>query len=262
MANLPATATPDEVTAQLERDGYVIVEGVLTAGEVAEKKADLHRILETTRTGRNDFEGFATQRIYALFTKTRVFDGPATHPLVLGVLDKVLGSYQLSAPQAIQIGPGESAQDLHRDDGVYPVARPRPELVVNTMWALDDFTEANGATHVVPGSHRWTGDRRPGPDDPVLRAVMPAGAVMFFAGSVFHGGGANTTNRPRLGVILEYVAGWLRQQENQYLAVPPETVLSLPQRLQELLGYSIHGNLLGNVDGRHPIKALTDRASQ
>jgi ectoine hydroxylase-related dioxygenase (phytanoyl-CoA dioxygenase family) len=232
MPNLAATASVEEVTAQLERDGYAIVERLLNTDEVAEKKADLHRILETTRTGRNDFEGFATRRIYALFAKTRAFDGPATHPLVLGVLDNVLGSYQLSAPQAIQIGPGETAQNLHRDDGVYPVARPRPELVVNTIWAFDDFTGPNGATHVVPGSHKWVGDRRPGPDDRVLQAVMPAGSLMFFVGSVFHGGGANTTDKPRLGVILEYVAGWLRQQENQYLAVPPEIVLSLPQRLQ------------------------------
>jgi ectoine hydroxylase-related dioxygenase (phytanoyl-CoA dioxygenase family) len=255
MANLDLRATVADVSAQLERDGYVIVERVLTADEVAEKKADLHRILEATKTGRNDFEGFATQRIYALYAKTRAFDAPATHPLVLGVLDNVLGSYQLSAPQAIQIGPGETAQNLHRDDGVYPVARPRPELVVNTMWALDDFTEPNGATHVIPGSHKWV-DRTPAPGDNVVQAVMPAGSLMFFVGSVFHGGGANTTNRPRLGVILEYVASWLRQQENQYLAVPPEIVLSLPQRLQELLGYNIHGNLLGNVDGRHPIKAI------
>jgi ectoine hydroxylase-related dioxygenase (phytanoyl-CoA dioxygenase family) len=123
------------------------------------------------------------------------------------------------------------------------------------MWALDDFTEPNGATHVIPGSHKWV-DRTPAPGDDVVQAVMPAASLMFFVGSVFHGGGANTTNRPRLGVILEYVASWLRQQENQYLAVPPEIVLSLRQRLQELLGYNIHGNLLGNVDGRHPIKAI------
>ncbi|MEO6042888.1 MAG: phytanoyl-CoA dioxygenase family protein [Tepidiformaceae bacterium] len=173
------------------------------------------------------------------------------------MLERLLGSFQLSAPQAIQIGPGETAQPLHRDDGVYPIARPHRELIVNTMWALDDFTEANGATHVVAGSHRWQ-DERPEEGTPTLRAVMPAGSLMFFVGDVFHGGGANTTDRPRLGVILEYVAGWLRQQENQYLAVPKETVRQLPQRLQELLGYNVHGNLVGNVDGRHPLKSLAE----
>jgi ectoine hydroxylase-related dioxygenase (phytanoyl-CoA dioxygenase family) len=250
-----ATTSVEEVTGALERDGYAVVEGMLSPQEVRVARDDVLRLLQTTPTGRNDFEGFSTRRVYALFAKTRVFDGPATHPLVLGVLDNVLESYQLSAPQAIQIGPGETAQSLHRDDGVYPIARPHPELVVNTMWALDDFTEANGATHVVPGSHKWV-DQRPDASTPSLRAVMPAGSVMFFLGSVYHGGGANMTDRPRLGVILEYVAGWLRQQENQYLAVPREVARALPQRLQELLGYNIHGNLVGNVDGRHPLKVL------
>lgn len=257
MLNVTGLPSVDEVTAALDRDGYAIVEGVLHADEVQARKAELHRLLNVTRRGRNDFEGFETQRIYALFAKTRAFDDAATHPLVIGVLDRVLGSYQLSAPQAIQIGPGETAQNLHRDDGVYPIARPHQELVVNTMWAVDDFTEANGATHVVPGSHRWV-ERVPSAGEPERRAEMPAGSVMFFVGSVFHGGGANTTDSPRLGVILEYVASWLRQQENQYLAVPRETARELPTRLQELLGYNIHGNLIGNVDGRHPSKSLLD----
>jgi ectoine hydroxylase-related dioxygenase (phytanoyl-CoA dioxygenase family) len=250
-----ATTSVAEVTEALEQDGYAVVEGVLGPAELRSARDDVLRLLQTTPTGRNDFEGFSTRRVYALFAKTRVFDGPATHPLVLGVLDNVLKSYQLSAPQAIQIGPGETAQALHRDDGVYPIARPHAELVVNTMWALDDFTEANGATHVVPGSHKWV-EQRPDASTASLRAVMPAGSVMFFLGSVYHGGGANTTDRPRLGVILEYVVGWLRQQENQYLAVPREVARTLPQRLQELLGYNVHGNLVGNVDGRHPLKVL------
>lgn len=257
MVVLGPDSNVDDVSAVLERDGFAIVQGALSAGEVKAKRDEVLRVLALTPRGRNNFEGFETQRVYALFAKTRAFDGPATHPLVLGVLERVLGSFQLSAPQAIQIGPGETAQPLHRDDGVYPIARPHRELIVNTMWALDDFTEANGATHVVPGSHRWQ-DERPDEKTQTLRAVMPAGSLMFFVGDVFHGGGANTTDRPRLGVILEYVAGWLRQQENQYLAVPKETVRQLPQRLQELLGYNVHGNLVGNVDGRHPLKSLAE----
>ncbi len=257
MAVLGPDSSVDEVTAVLERDGYAIVQGALSPDEVKATRDEIRRVLALTPRGRNNFEGFETQRVYALFAKTRVFDGPAMHPLVLGVLDRVLGSFQLSAPQAIQIGPGETAQPLHRDDGVYPIARPHHELIVNTMWALDDFTEANGATHVVAGSHRWQ-DERPDDTTPTRRAVMPAGSLMFFVGDVFHGGGANTTDRPRLGVILEYVASWLRQQENQYLAVPKATVRELPQRLQELLGYNVHGNLVGNVDGRHPLKSLVE----
>lgn len=258
LASLPREASIDDVVATLDREGYAVIEGFLSPADVAAKKADLHRILKSTPTGRNDFEGFKTQRIYALFAKTRVFDGQATDPLVLGVIERVLGpAPQLSAPVAISIGTGETAQNLHRDDGVYPIPVPHPPFVVNTMWALDDFTEANGATHVVPGSHTWV-DRRPGPDEPAVRAVMPAGSLMFFVGTVFHGGGANTTDRPRLGVILEYCAGWLRPQENHILGVPKEIVAGLNPQLQSLLGYNIHGNLLGNVDGRHPLKYLRD----
>jgi len=257
MVSLTAATSVDEVMATLERDGYAIVERFLSPEETRAKRAELTRILESTPTGRNDFEGFSTRRIYALFAKTRAFDEPAIHPLVLGVMDRVLGSYHLSAPVGIEISPGETAQRLHRDDGIYPIPPPHPEFVVNTMWALDDFTEANGATHVVPGSHTWV-DKRPDEHTPAVRAVMPAGSVMFFLGSVFHGGGANLTDRPRLGVILEYAAGWLRQQETHLLAVPKETVRTLPRRLQELLGYNIAPPFIGYVDGRHPLKYLED----
>jgi ectoine hydroxylase-related dioxygenase (phytanoyl-CoA dioxygenase family) len=255
MVGLSATAEADEVVATLNADGFAIIEGILSAEETRAKRDELTRILESTPTGRNNFEGFSTRRIYALFAKTRAFDEPAVHPLVLGVLDRVLVNYQLSAPVGIEIGPGEKAQSLHRDDGIYPIRLPHDELVVNTMWALDHFTEANGATHVVPGSHRWI-DQRPDADSSIARAVMPAGSVMFFLGSVFHGGGANTTDRPRLGVILEYVVGWLRQQENHVIAVPKSTMRTLPQRLQELLGYNIAPPFIGYVDGRHPLKYL------
>ena len=123
------------------------------------------------------------------------------------------------------------------------------------MWARDDFTEARGATRVVTGSRRWA-DERPDAATPTVVAEMPAGSVMFFLGTLYHGGGANRTDRPRLGTILEYLVGWLRQQENHILAVPQETARKLPQRLQELLGYNIHPPFMGYVDGRHPRRLL------
>lgn len=256
MTMLTTKATADEVAAQLDKDGYAIVERLLDAEKTAAIKNGLREVLDATPTGRNDFEGFSTRRIYALFAKTRAFDELAIHPLALGVLDRVLGpSYQLSAPVGIEIGPGESAQNLHTDDGIYPVKRPHQELVLNIMWALDDFTEANGATHVVPGSHRWV-DERPDENTETVRAVMPAGSCMFFVGSVFHGGGANNTDKPRFGTIIEYCSGWLRPQENHILAVPQAVVKTLPERLQELLGYNIYPPFVGNVDGRHPRKVL------
>ena len=256
MNRLRADATADDVAAALDRDGYAIVENLLPPEDAAAIRAELTKILDTTPEGRNAFEGFSTRRVYAIFAKTRAFDKLAIHPLVLGVLDRVLGeSYQLSAPTGIEIGPGEKAQVLHTDDGIYPIPRPHDELVLNIMWPLDDFTEANGATRVVPGSHRWL-DTRPDENTPVVMAEMTAGSAMFFVGSVYHGGGATQTDQPRLGTILEYVSGWLRPQENHILAVPRETVRELPERLQELLGYNIHPPFVGYVDGRHPRRVL------
>jgi ectoine hydroxylase-related dioxygenase (phytanoyl-CoA dioxygenase family) len=258
MRRIPASeATVEAVVAAMEADGYCAVDGLLHRDEVAAARASLAEVLAATPEGRNDFEGFRTQRVYAVFAKTRAFDGPATHPLLLGVLDRVLGHCQLSAPTGIQIGPGEKAQFLHRDDQIYPLPPDYPDVVVNTMWALDDFTEANGATRLIPGSHRWT-DRQPGPDDEVVQAVMPAGSVLFYVGKIWHGGGANTTDRPRLGVILEYASAWLRPQENHVLAVPREVVAELPERLQELLGYNIYPPFVGYVDGRHPRRYISE----
>lgn len=253
---LPETAT---VLEALDRDGYMIVEGVLNSQEVAGARAELRTLLERTPLGRNDFEGHRTRRIYAIFAKTRLFDGPATHPLVLAVLDHYLYHYQLSAPTGIEIGPGEEAQALHPDDGIYPIPRPHRQLVVNVMWPLDEFTEANGATRIVPGSHRW-GDEQPGPGAQVISAEMPAGSALVYLGTLWHGGGANRTDRPRLGVVMHYAASWLRPQENHLLAVPRDTVRALPQRLQELLGYNICPPFIGYVDGHHPRRLLEDPA--
>jgi ectoine hydroxylase-related dioxygenase (phytanoyl-CoA dioxygenase family) len=256
-ATMPAaTSAGRDVAQRLMDDGYVIVTGMMSDDDVRAARADLDRVLRATPTGRNPFEGYSTQRIYALFAKTRLFDRAATDPLLLAVLDEVLGHYQLSAPVGICIGPDEQAQILHRDDSVYPVPEPHPPLVVNTMWPLDEFTAENGATRFIPGSHAWQPGRRPAPDDPVVQAVMSPGSAMFYLGSLWHGGGANQTSQARLGVILEYAAGWLRQQENNLLAVPRSVVRELPERLQELLGYNIYPPFVGYVDGAHPRKVL------
>lgn len=245
----------DAVVGTLERDGYALVPDGLGLDEVEAARAELRGILGDTPFGRDDFEGRRTRRVYALFAKTRTLDGPATDPLVLGVLDRILGHYQLSSPAGIEIGPGEAAQLLHYDDAIYPLPRPHPELVLTVMWPLDDFTEDNGATRVVPGSHRWV-DEQPGPESETVAVEMAAGSALFYLGSLWHGGGANRTSRPRLGVVLHYGAAWLRSGENHVLAVPPDVVRELPRRLQELLGYNVAPPFIGYVDGRHPRKLL------
>ena len=250
-----STMTAGDVATALEQDGWAVVENVMSAEWVAEARADLTRILETTPYGRDDFEGHKTRRIYALFAKTRTLDAAAIHPTVLAALDRALGYYQLSAPTGIEIGPGETAQPLHPDDAIYPLERPHQEIVVNAMWPLCDFTKENGGTVLIPGSHRWANEF-PNDESPRITIEMPAGSLLIYSGNLWHGGGANHTDQPRLGVVLHYSASWLRPVENHVLAVPQAVVRTLPERLQELLGYNIRPPFIGYVDGRHPKKVL------
>ena len=249
-------AAVDRVCAELDRDGYSLVENAWDADAVARAHADFTEILETTPFGRSDVEGSKTRRVYALFAKTRAMDRAAIDPLVLAVLERVLGPAQLSAPTGIEIGAGEHAQPLHPDDAIYPLPRPHAELVVNVMWPLIDFTVENGATRVIPGSHRWTTEI-PAADAPTRAIEMRAGSALLYLGSLWHGGGANQTDAPRLGVVLHYSAAWLRPVENHVLAVSPDVVRELPERLQELLGHNVQPPFIGYVDGRHPRKLLT-----
>jgi ectoine hydroxylase-related dioxygenase (phytanoyl-CoA dioxygenase family) len=245
----------EDVIGGLREQGYATIPHAIGAEQVTTARAALEAILADTPSGRDDFEGRRTRRVYALFAKTRALDALATHPEVLEVLDEVLGHYQLSAPAGISIGPDEVCQPLHPDDAIYPLPRPHPEVVVNVMWPLQDFTAANGATRIVPGSHRW-GDERPEPDAETVTVEMPAGTALLYSGSVWHGGGANHTDADRLGVVMHYAASWLRPVENHVLAVPPDAARALPVRLQELLGYNIHPPFIGYVDGRHPRSVL------
>jgi ectoine hydroxylase-related dioxygenase (phytanoyl-CoA dioxygenase family) len=256
LPRFPADVDLAEVCAALDEAGAAVVERYLPPAKVAELLAELAPHREATPMGRNDFEGFASRRVYGLFGKTRAFDDLAIDPLIVGALDHVLGPYyQLSGPVGIDLGPGETPQGLHQDDVVYPLPFPHQPVVLNTMWALDTFTEDNGATLVVPGSHSTAAGAQPDASRAV-KATMPAGSVMLYVGSLWHGGGANSTSEYRLGVILEYVVSWLRAQESHLLVVPPEVVRTLPPKLQELLGYNIYPPFLGFVDGRHPRRTL------
>ena len=151
----------------------------------------------------------------------------------------------------MHLAPGEVAQTIHRDTGFYPIQNPSPPLTLATMWAVTDFTEENGATRIVPGSHRWTDDRTPEVAE-IVQADMPAGSVLIYNGSLLHGGGANDSDRDRCGVALHYSLGWLRQEENQYLAISMEEARAFPEKVQRLMGYDLATVNLGFADHKHP----------
>jgi ectoine hydroxylase-related dioxygenase (phytanoyl-CoA dioxygenase family) len=249
-----------EVCEALERDGAVVMRGAPGAGElVDEARAELAPWLSLpvgeSPMGNNAFTGLKTLRTSALIRKSRACGALAMSAPVLAVVDRVLGPqcsrFQLSFTQAISIAPGERAQVVHRDTTMYPFRRPGPEVFVNVIWAATPFTEANGATVVFPGSHRWPEGRRATADDAKAFAAMPRGACVVYYGSVIHGGGANTTSdETRVGLAFGYTLGWLRQEENQYLAVPPDVAQHLPPDLQRLIGYAEHAPFLGWTEGQ------------
>ncbi|WP_408066870.1 phytanoyl-CoA dioxygenase family protein [[Mycobacterium] crassicus] len=257
-----ASVDPDVVAADLaamERDGFVILPDLLSAAQLDEIRASVTPLLD--KTGRNGFEGRATQRVYSVLNKTRACDRIVDHPRVLALLDRLfMPNYLLSMLQVINIEPGEQAQMLHTDDGFYPLPRPRKALGAATIWAIDDFTGDNGATDILVGSHLW-GDREP-TDAEREPVVMSAGSCVFFPGTLWHGGGANRSERARLAVTAQYCEPWLRPQEAFTLSATRDTVRVVSEDIRRMLGYSIHPPFIGQVDGMHPKRLLEPGAQQ
>jgi len=255
-------ASIDEVEAALRASGCVVVERLVPVEHIDLVEAELEPFLAATPAGGDDFTGHNTRRTGALLARSRHFGALAAHPTVLGALDRVLGdhatSYQLHLTQVIEIGPGEPAQLVHRDQWAFDFF-PFPagfEVECHTMWAMTDFTEHNGATRVIPGSHRWQDKLRPTVDETVP-AEMAKGSVLLYLGSLYHGGGANRSDGARRGVNVGYTLSWLRQEENQYLACPPEVARELPEDLARLAGYRRGAYALGYYgDLRDPFDAV------
>ncbi|MEU7633829.1 phytanoyl-CoA dioxygenase family protein [Nocardia sp. NPDC049220] len=256
-----ASADPELVDADLDaldRDGYIILENLITPDECQRIRAAVARLLG--HAGRNVFEGERTQRVYSLLEKTRACDRLVDHPRILALLDRLfLPNYLLSQLQVINILPDAQAQMLHHDDGFYPIPRPRPPLSAATMWAIDSFTETNGGTVILPGSHRWDSVRQPTGSDAEMVTQMSAGSCVFYLGTLWHGGGANRTNAPRLAVTAQYCEPWLRPQEPFTLSTSRHTARTVSEDIRRMLGYSIHPPFMGAVDGMHP-KRLLERA--
>lgn len=255
VTTLKNTATVEQALAAIDRDGCVIIENLAPTPLMDEVDHDLDPYFGRTPNGEGYFVGYQTKRMGALVAKSRGCRELILQPTVLGVMDALLlpmcSAYHLNLTQAIRICPGEVAQIFHNDDELFPFAEKRGQWMVNALWAADDFTIENGATRVVPGSHREPVDREP-PEDRICHAVMPRGSVLLYVGSLLHSGGANRSGRPRTAITMSYALGWLRQAENQYLAVPPQLARTLPERLQSLAGYAIHAPNLGWYEGQDP----------
>ena len=246
-----------EALARLRRDGYVILPNLVPAELVSRVRDELAPHMGPF--GRNPFEGQRTQRVYALLAKAPSIAEMVEHPTVLAYIDHFLKpSYLLWGALAVNLHPGETRQDYHCDDDAGAPPRPRLAQGISTMWALDDFTEHNGATELVPGSHLWGPGEIPEPVDPrSIRALMPAGSVMIWQGPLFHRGGANDSDATRLGITLQYCQPWLRQIENMVLAVPPKVAARYSPRVRALLGYDLmEPSFMGYVDGRNPRKLV------
>jgi hypothetical protein len=249
LVRFDADGNPAEMLDALRSDAAIVVERLLAPETVEALRAELDPYFEATPYGDNDFHGDRTRRVGTLIARSPTCGHLALHPLLLSLAGGFLGPFcdevQLHFTQAVDIHPGETAQPLHRDRGVWGGYLTRAvETQLSTIWALDDFTAANGATLVVPGSQAWHRDRQPDAAE-IVPAEMPAGSVLIYSGSVLHGGGANTSDGTRRAALLHYTLGWLRQEENQYLACPPEVATTLPAELRRLIGYQRGGPLLG-----------------
>lgn len=267
----------EEAYADFERDGYIVFERLLDEASIARIRDALQPYFDRDLHGRNDFEGLKSNREYSLLSKGDIFSELAIHPLALAFAEYDLGpSCILSAFLAIQLHPGETVQPWHCDDDHCRIPRPRPPFQLSAFWAIDETTETNGATEVIPGSHLWNetlgndlmssnafeqreiGDINvdPAPHPDAIKVTMPAGSLMLAKGTLYHRGGANKSDAKRLILTPQYSPGWVRPLENMILSTPPEVAATLPKRVLELIGYSIHPPFMGYVDGQHPQKAL------
>lgn len=253
----------DDITAiagAIQADGYAIVESLIDNTTLQQLNDELKGHVEATPLGDEDFWGHKTKRFGALLQKSSVARDLLVHPLVIALADNVLlpwcASYWANYSGIMHLAPGESAQSLHRDTNLWPFANPSPPLTLATMWAVNDFTEANGGTLVVPGSHTWDDNRKPRRNE-VIATQMPAGSVLLYTGNLIHGGGANQSDGMRFGLALHYVLGWLRQEETQILTMSADEARQMPRAVQKLMGYSLGAASLGMVDHKDPLEVLT-----
>jgi ectoine hydroxylase-related dioxygenase (phytanoyl-CoA dioxygenase family) len=259
--HLASTSSPDEVAAALAQDGAAVVDNLISAEAMDNVAEELRPWIDATHFGPDDFSGRNTKRTGGLVARSQRCRDLVMNPLVLATTKKVLShamSFQLHLTQVIAIDPGQPAQPIHRDQWAFDFF-PFPkgyEVQCNTLWAMTDFTERNGATRVVPGSNHFD-DKLQFREQDSVPAEMTKGSVLFYTGAVYHGGGANRSEATRVGINITYNVSWLRQEENQYLSVPLEIAKTLPVELLRLMGYARGAYALGYVDDlRDPIEVV------
>jgi ectoine hydroxylase-related dioxygenase (phytanoyl-CoA dioxygenase family) len=261
LIHLPATATVDEIHEVLHRDAALVIDDLASEEQIDAITAEMAPFIEATPPGSDDFSGRNTRRTGALIARSPSSHPLIQHPTILGVTGKLLHraqSFQLHLTQVISIGPDSPGQSIHRDQWAFDFFEFPDDYDVqcNTIWALTDFTEANGATRLMPGSQHLPNVHTHTVDETVP-AEMTKGSCLLYTGKVYHGGGANTSDETRMGLNITYDVGWLRQEENQYLSVPREIAETLPDDLLRLMGYRIGAYALGYIDDvRDPIEAI------
>ena len=259
--HLSNDATQEQLTAALDEAGVAVVDELVPAATMDAIHDELRPFIEATPVGGDEFSGVHTRRTGALVARSPTARELITHPLVLGTVEGVLSgasNFQLHLTQVIAIGAGQGGQQIHRDQWAFDFF-PFPtgyQVQCNTIWAMSDFTEQNGATRVIPGSHRFE-DRKQFTHDDTVCAAMGKGSVLFYTGATYHGGGANRSDATRYGLNITYNVAWLRQEENQYLSVPRDVAATLPEDLLRLMGYARACYALGYIDDtRDPIAAV------
>ncbi len=252
----------DDVRHRVDRDGYAVVPDFLDAETVDRVRRGLAPVFDAIGSRMTEDLGKQTVHTHNLLAKTRAVDEVLVDDRLLGLVEAILGpDFQVSGVAAMRPGPGDRRQRMHQDDGHYPIPRPHPPLIVNTLISLDPFTRENGATEVVPGSHRSTD--RVDPDVPTVTVEMPAGALLLWEGALWHRGGGNSTqDEYRRSINVNFNLAWLKQRENQFIGVPPEFVVEMPGRLQALIGYKLTNYGLGTVDYRNPIETVKRRLAE
>ncbi|MDX2237685.1 MAG: phytanoyl-CoA dioxygenase family protein [Hyphomonadaceae bacterium] len=256
-AGIDAGAARDALRAS----GAIVLKRAAPLDTIYEIKSILEEWFDAAYRGTGPVFGTRTRRFSAVFNKALKTAELAGNPRTLGIVEPLLmgadaatprcDCIQLCLTQAIAIEPGERAQVLHRDDGLYPFPHDF-ELMANVMWPLDPFTRENGATRVAPGSNHWPRDRAAGADELCFARAEPGDAIIWL-GSTLHGGGENASNAIRRGVNFSYSLGWLGQAEKLLLSTPPHVVRALPDRVQKLIGYQVHRPNLGWIEGRDPM---------